>query len=526
MINVIGGEKLTAAKAIAARTWGDDYQARWFWIQVCRLFRDRTKVIRVEYETSNVKSLDDVAVFYENHVDEQGNSLHADYYQVKFHLTAAGAFTWKAMMNPDFINASSVSLLQRLKNAQQQLAPDGIGCRFILYSPWTVDPNDSLAKIYSQSDGRIIWTKLAEGGTRSEMGRVRDSWRKHLGLMTDDELQVVLRPLRIHQGRTLLELGENLNDKLQIAGLSPVEEGCLVHPYDDLIRKLLQTGRTQFTRTNIEDICKQERLWVGRTIPEPDAYRLGIRSFLRWAENLEDETDAMLDLLPWFNGRYIQSPELWQDRVYPEIKDFLAKTLKPGQLCQLHLHAHASIAFAAGYCLNSKSGVDVGIVQSTIGGGQAIWRPSANPNSNRYQTWEFFEEFISDNSSDVVLGLNVTHDVISDIKAYIGATHLPIHRIILCEIPTGSGTQSVLDATHAKLLTDRLSSYLKTNRTVTERQAKLHIFAAAPNALLFFIGQVAQSFGQCVLYEYDFDRSMPGAYQPSLIFPPPLSEHQ
>ena len=113
MINVIGGEKLTAAKAIAARTWGDDYQARWFWIQVCRLFRDRTKVIRVEYETSNVKSLDDVAVFYENDVDEQGNPLDADYYQVKFHVTAAGAFTWKAMMNPDFINSDLAPFKQR-----------------------------------------------------------------------------------------------------------------------------------------------------------------------------------------------------------------------------------------------------------------------------------------------------------------------------------------------------------------------------------------------------------------------------
>jgi hypothetical protein len=39
---------------------------------------------------------------------------------------------------------------------------------------------------------------------------------------------------------------------------------------------------------------------------KPSAYQVGIRSFLRWAENLEDETDAMLDLLRWFDGRDIK----------------------------------------------------------------------------------------------------------------------------------------------------------------------------------------------------------------------------
>ncbi|PSB40830.1 hypothetical protein C7B80_32425 [Cyanosarcina cf. burmensis CCALA 770] len=114
-----------------------------------------------------------------------------------------------------------------------------------------------------------------------------------------------------------------------------------------------------------------------------------------------------------------------------------------------------------------------------------------------------------------------------DVEAYIAQSNLPIRRIISCVLPAGPSQQGVLDANHAKLLATQLSNHLRSDRTAAERKAKLHIFAAAPNALVFSIGQLARSFGSCVFYEYDFDRSTPGAYQPALNFPPPvLHEHQ
>jgi hypothetical protein len=142
------GGNIPMAQAIVAREQGDEYQARWFWMNVCRMFDNRSKVIRVIYEQENVKSFDDLGVFYkEGMQDENGNPLTADYTQVKFHVTAAGAITWQGMTDPAFINASSISLLQRLKNAQQQYAPQGVGSRFSLYTPWSVHPDDLLASI-------------------------------------------------------------------------------------------------------------------------------------------------------------------------------------------------------------------------------------------------------------------------------------------------------------------------------------------------------------------------------------------
>jgi SMODS-associated and fused to various effectors sensor domain len=36
--------------------------------------------------------------------------------------------------------------------------------------------------------------------------------------------------------------------------------------------------------------------------------------------------------------------------------------------------------------------------------------------------------------------------------------------------------------------------------------AVVHIFAACPNSLLFFLGQHHQGISPCIIYEFDFDR--------------------
>jgi hypothetical protein len=513
------------AQAIIARTQGDEYQARWFWMNVCRMFDDRSKVIRVTYEQENVKSFDDLGVFYkEGMQDEDGNPLTADYTQVKFHVTAAGAITWQGMTDPAFINASSISLLQRLKNAQQRYTTQGLGSRFYLYTPWSVHPDDLLASIWSQSDGRILWSKLAEGGPRSKMGKVRSAWQEHLGITTDEELQIILRPLRIHNGPGLHALGETLNLRLQVAGLLSVEEGCLIHPYDELTRKLLASGRTSFTKAGIEQICKQEKLWRGHSVIENGAYRMGIRSFLRWAEHLEDETDEMLCLLSSFNGRRPLSPDLWSITIFPQVEHFLSKMQRGQQFYHLHLHAHSSVAFAAGYCLDSKAGINVVPVQSTFSG-PSIWRPANNPGIEIYPTWRFTQECLSGTGKEVALVIGVTHPIIQDVVTYLAQALPQIGRVISCVVSSGIGSSTILDGTHAKLLAQQLSLSLKELRTYEERQAILHLFTAAPNGFLFFLGQHARSFGRCVFYEYSFDGSLQSAYEPSLLFPP-FPQHQ
>jgi SMODS-associated and fused to various effectors sensor domain len=50
-----------------------------------------------------------------------------------------------------------------------------------------------------------------------------------------------------------------------------------------------------------------------------------------------------------------------------------------------------------------------------------------------------------------------------------------------------------------------------------DADAVAHVFAAAPNALVFYLGQQHQAIAPCVVYEYDFDRRGNKSYQPSMI---------
>lgn len=511
------------ANAITPRQQGDDYQARFFWLQACRLFQPHTKVARVGFELSRVKSFDDVVVTYaEPLCYERGDKIAADYFQVKFHVSQAGAFTCDALIDPIFINATSVSLLQRLRDAQLTFAPDGDGCRFIIVSPWVIHPDDPLANLVSNNGGELRLQVLFDGTTdASRMGKVRKKWRDHLGL-TDEELEKALRPLRIFErAPTLVGLSEDLNRQLDSLGFVPVEAGTLVHPYDDLIKKLLAQGSNEFSRDELQEAVRRERLWRGRNgggegkEPAP----IGIRSFMRWAEHMEDETEDMLCLVRHFDNRNIRDRALWQDAVLPEVRDFMSRHVRPGGAAHLMLDAHASIAFAAGYFLESKSGADVVPVQRTRSG-LRVWRPDPEAEgAAAVPGWSYSDQELHTGGDDVAVALSVTHDVPEDVKDFVGRELPAVGRVMSFAAAPRPGPASIRDATHALALAQEVAARLK-GRTRDERTARVHVFAAAPNAFMFFLGQLAKGFGPCTVYEYDFDTNAPGAYQASISFPP------
>lgn len=516
------------ANAVVARIQGDDYQARHFWLTACRLFEDHSKVIRVGYDMDGSgapKAFDDVVAFYGSPVpDGRGGTVSADYCQVKFHVNHAGAFTCAALTDPAFISASAVSFLQRLKAAQEQYAPGGLGARFFIVSPWQISPDDPLAKLVHQTSGEIRLEVLFDGtGPGSVMGRVRTMWREHLQLSTDDQLRQVLMPLRIRAGAgDLSDVQDRLNDKLLNAGLQPVDADAHVHPYDDMIRKVRADGTSEFTRAELQAICVTNSLWRGLPPKEQPAVQVGLRSFLRWAEHMEDETEHMLCLSEHFDGRPIRDAAHWHQGVFPKLSDFLAKTMRTQCAFHLHVDAHSSIAFAAGYCLDTKSGANIVPVQKTRSG-RLVWDPALISPTASYADWQHEEQKLG-GGTDVALAICATHDVALDVRLYAEDKLPGVGRILVCRASPQPGATAIVDGAHAHQLAQSVSSLLKTARSVRERQGHLHIFAAAPNALMFFLGQHARSFGLFTLYEYDFDSGFPGAYQPSLSFPPPAVE--
>jgi hypothetical protein len=509
--------KSVMANAIVARNQGDEYQARFFWLGACRLFQSHTKVVQVGYEVDRIKSFDDVVVDYATPLSfERGDLVATDYFQIKFHVNQAGAFTCDALTDPKFINASRFSFLQKLHDAQRSVA-NGAGCRFIIVSPWGIHPDDPLAAIINNNGGEVRLEVLFDGKKASRMGRVRAKWKLHLGLTDDDELAAVLRPLRLYiNAPDLNQINDLLNLHLENAGLVPIKAGELVHPYDDLIRKLKAQGRYEFTRDELREVCARENLWRGRAIPIEDTGQIGIRSFMRFAEHMEDETEDMVDLVLHFDNRRVRAQDDWSQVIFPKVSAFLSKYARLVKPYTLLLDTHTSIAFAAGYCLEIKSGANVFPVEQTRTG-KEVWGLQTGANPDGRVSWTKTNHSISSKGRDVAVAISITHDVFNDVQDFVIRNLPQAGRIIHCRVHPQPGNTAVVDGAHAFALAQQLAALFK-QRTREEREGALHLFAAAPNAFMFFLGQLAHGFGTCVLYEYDFESNALGAYQSSITF--------
>lgn len=256
--------------------------------------------------------------------------------------------------------------------------------------------------------------------------------------------------------------------------------------------------------------------------------RLGIRTFNGYGGDMEARNDAVRDRVEWFdqeklNGRPILHQQWWQEKVFPDLREFLEKEREPGRPVLLDLAAHASIAFAAGWLLEAKSGADVRVRQRIQNRGEFEWQPDDGSAREEELLWlDRPDVRLSEDGPDVAVALAVSvPGVLEHVKAYIQAKALPVGRIIDAVIAPAPGQQAVRGGAHALRLAETLLPRLL-YRLPHERAGKLHLFCAAPNALLVYLGQSARSLGRLVLYEFAFEAADNfGRYQPSIELPPP-----
>ncbi|MFY9820901.1 MAG: SAVED domain-containing protein [Thermoanaerobaculia bacterium] len=255
--------------------------------------------------------------------------------------------------------------------------------------------------------------------------------------------------------------------------------------------------------------------------------RLGIRTFSDtggvpvWGQELEAESDQILDLRPFFTGkgnRFIKDPALWQSEIFPRLRDFLASAGASRRPLHLNLAAHSSLAFAAGYVLNAKSGLDITLRQRIKTGIQE-W-PVAAVAPDKEILFKKRRDLPGDaGARDVAVAVSITRAVLADVQVYLQTSQLAVRRTMQAELAPGPSQTGVRDGLHALRLAEVLASKLGA-RTTQERFGVLHLFAAAPNALLFFLGQLTHGLGRIQLYEHDFESGLPGAYIPSILLPP------
>lgn len=495
------------ANPIKARSQGDEYQILFFWLKACDMLTDQSNVDTISYEDPEIKSLDDVVIRYKKPIrDLSGKLIHKEYYQVKYHVDYRGSITLDNLMDPDFINASRYSFLEKVKEALPVLNRDNEVGTAVLVTPWAIHPDDELAKL------KIIDTKggyfkeeiLFDGKSRSYIAKVREKMKDHLEIKEDEELKSVLAPIRIWNGFYQYELLlKILNGLLSAVGLKPVDLSQRNNPYVSLLQRLFQEGKTKFNKEELIEVCRSEGLWTGRNIMLVEEVPIGIRSFIRRAENLENDTFAMTCLLDYFSGRFLKDKFSWNEDIKAAVEDFIRCNLEEGNSYCIYLDTHSTIAFTAGFLLDPKSGVRAVPVQKGLSG-REIWRSNPKFPKEQYPLWQVSHDVINEDGSDIVIVIEMTHSAVEDVKDYIENNNLSTKSIIRFYFEEAPSFTSILDGNHAMYLANEISKTLN-GLQKEDRKRRYHFFGAGPNGFWFFLGQLSRNFGLLTLYEYDFE---------------------
>lgn len=504
------------ADAVTARWHGDNYQARVFWENALNLLDDNSCVVEVTFEANGPKSFDDVVVRYDPPVARSGpDRVNAEYHQVKWHVETGGRFGYEDFVLPEFIGAKSFSLLQRLKDARAKV-PVGETAHFTFLTTYRVKDGDPLAKLISGNDRTLMLEKLFDGTTdRSRMGKVRRLWRDHLSLNSDYELRAVLHGFRVIEGhRTLDELRCQISFKAQVVGIMGMSASDSDFRYDELARQLKVRRLNALTRETLIEFCRQEGLLVQRPSTVEELLPVAIRSFLGPAADVSDAVpENTLLLTDEFRQRYLQDGRDWQSHIRPQVEDFLRATVRKSPRIRLILDAHASIAFLSGAVLNVKSAVEVHLVQKGRVGAR-VWR--ADDGSEASTARFSVNQHRIGSGKDIGVAISVAQPVESQARQYISNQLPNLGQLLTFDLPDGTGHQKVAGGGHAAALAEQVASIVRQTKQ-DDADAVVHIFAAVPNSLIFYLGQHHQSIAPCIIYEFDFDRRGNKTYHPSFV---------
>ena len=269
-------------------------------------------------------------------------------------------------------------------------------------------------------------------------------------------------------------------------------------------------------------------------------WQIGVRSYPPfkdqgiWGDDMEDKCDEVLDLSEYFEGRKIRRREAWQKAILPRLGEFLYSQVARRRVIRLDFAAHSSIAFAAGYFLEAKSGLKIEVGQRGEEGdvtwwmyeGEAeegqLWALDSGRYVDSWLNWRRWARVLSGGRFpsvvDTALAAGVTHDVLPDVEVYVKRRGGPqVQRILSASVLPEPGQESVEGGVHSLRLAQQLTRFIR-QRTTPERDGVLHLFTAAPNAFVFHLGQLARAFGQVQFYEFPFGEET-RIYEPSIRLP-------
>lgn len=506
-------------QAVVTRRDGDVFQARMFWLKAAHLLDEQGNILRVGFE-SGPRGFDDVWVEYDPArapQDHLGNSLSVERMQCKWHVTP-GTFTHEDMTRPEYINATSTSLLQRALEAYRADKADGRTSRLVLVTNHLPSQQDTLCGLIRSKSLNLDVDKLFAGKTaRSNTGKLRKLWREHLGV-DDDELRALCTRMGFNLTRDSLDaLRTMLDDACRVNGLvSPVPNASSTI-YDSNIFEWVGQKRMVFDRKAFKDKCAQEGLLADK--PSEARRIFGVKSFEHTLDRLENRCAEVLNLVSEFDDRAIRNTHAWRDTLVPRLREFLLRIPAPDGRVRLAIESHATLAFAAGVVLDTKSGRLVELEQRSPV--LKTWALDDQQLPDDSPTWEFEEHELDPDGQGTACAISLTRDTVGAVRHYVQENQPKLRRLLLAKPTCGPSARAVMSGAHANALAEQFAAKIKLEReaNAAARRERYHLFISAPNAFTFYLGRQAEMMKPLTLYEFDFGYQVDGSYRPSLSYP-------
>jgi hypothetical protein len=505
-------------QAVITRRDGDVFQARMFWLKAARLLDDEGNITRVGFE-SGPRGFDDIWVEYDPTrapKNQFGAPFFVERMQCKWHATG-GNYTYHDLTLPAFINAEKNSMLQRAYAALKHDRQHGRASRLALITNHRTHDKDPLHGLVRMKSFTLDVEQLFKGTTeRSATFRVRRDWMGHLGI-DEAELHALCICLGlVHTSESLDMVRDRLDEACRLGGLVRPDPRSSTTVYDGNIFEWVGQRRMEFDRKTFREKCSDEGLLAANAA---SSRVYGVKTFEHAFDRLEDRCHDVLNLVSEFDHPFIRDLDAWKTSLQPQLKAFLlALPVSDGRL-RLAMDTHATLAFAAGAVLDTKSGRIVEVVQRSPR--LVIWAPDDQPVSASWPAWDFQETVLNADGHGTACAVSITRDTEPMVRLYARESLAGLRRLLVARLNVQSSQTVVVSGSHANYLAEALSERLKRDREndASLLMERIHLFVAAPNAFTFFLGKHVQVLKPVTLYEFDFGRERGGSYDPSLSYP-------
>lgn len=392
------------ANQVAARLAGDEYQHLTSWFHVLELKRPRRNVLEVTIEDENAGSADDVTVRH-----GPGSPDPDTFYQIKFHVDQRGAYSSAVLTET---KGNGTSILQKLFATWKTLAVGGSPFAIRFVSNWSWDSSDKVGKVLSGRDNTIT-NEFFEAGSKSDLGKIRLDWQKHLGANVEDFTDFC-KSLHFDLGATCFdERVERVRDQMESLGLRSDEAGLKIAI--GIVREWIQKGTQRIDLKTLDEVIESHGL---KEAPAAERCVTVIMTTIK-AQRIDVEPDYFLDWRDHFagpefeKGHALKPGEHWEKDLLPQLRSVEAAiSSETGcRLVRARGLARLSAWFAFGRTFSENARYVIECDQQGD-----LWRSDVSPSSD-FQLARS-RSFDSQTSRELFVGVSLTTDIEAAVREY------------------------------------------------------------------------------------------------------------